>query len=92
MGEIAKKITVYGRVQGVGFRQFTALTAEKLNIHGTVKNLSNGAVECYAKGTQDNIEKFINHLRKGPPLAKVTQIEIEDTSPLYLTHGFKIIY
>ncbi len=89
---IAKKIKVYGRVQGVGFRQFTQHIAEKLNIQGTVKNLSDDSVECYAKGQKEDIEKFIQQIRKGPPLAKVTNIEIEDTRPEFIPNSFKIIY
>lgn len=37
-------ITVYGLVQGVGFRPFIARTCEKLNIDGYVRNIG-GLVE-----------------------------------------------
>ncbi|MFN3246837.1 MAG: acylphosphatase [Leptonema sp. (in: bacteria)] len=92
MEVVGKKIKVHGRVQGVGFRQFTVYTAQEYNIQGTVKNLFDGSVECYAKGTKENMEKFIQKLRKGPPSAKVTNIEIEDISPTLIPNGFKIIY
>ncbi len=92
MEVVGKKIRVHGRVQGVGFRQFTVYTAQQYNIQGTVKNLFDGSVECYAKGAREDMEKFIQSLRKGPPLAKVTNIEIEDISPTLIPNGFKIIY
>jgi acylphosphatase len=92
MAEIGKKIKIFGRVQGVGFRQFTVYTAQQLNIQGTVRNLSDGSVECYAKGSKENIENFLQQLHKGPPLAKVIKVEVEDVSPTLIPSGFKIIY
>ena len=41
-----KHIKVYGRVQGVGFRFFTAQLAKKYNIVGSVENV-NDYVEVY---------------------------------------------
>ncbi|GIX40921.1 MAG: acylphosphatase [Leptospiraceae bacterium] len=92
MDIVGKKIKVYGRVQGVGFRQYTVYMAEQYNIQGTVRNVSDGTVECFAKGSKENMEKFIQALRKGPPLAKVIDTKIEDISPTLIPSGFKIIY
>ncbi len=42
------KIKVIGKVQGVAFRYYTKIQADKLNIKGTVQNLSDGSVLIYA--------------------------------------------
>src|SRR5260370_42603845 len=43
--KIAKRYFVSGMVQGVGFRYFTQAAAERLRIHGIVRNLRASAVE-----------------------------------------------
>ncbi len=88
----AKKILIQGRVQGVGFRQFTVQIAHKYNIEGTVKNLPDGSVECIARGKEEDLNHFINSLKKGPPLSKVLDLKIEEISPKFVPSGFKIIY
>ena len=45
-----KHFTVSGRVQGVGFRNWAQKTAQKMNISGWVRNLSDGRVEIKALG------------------------------------------
>lgn len=43
------QVTVYGRVQGVGFRQSTVARASTLRLTGWVANLHNGAVKVVAE-------------------------------------------
>lgn len=71
------KITVTGRVQGVGFRQFTADAARSLGIHGQVRNMPDGSVECYARAEDDQMKKFIQKLKKGPALSRVDSVNPE---------------
>lgn len=40
----AKSIVVTGRVQGVGFRYFTKILADRLGVTGVVWNASDGSV------------------------------------------------
>lgn len=86
------KITVSGHVQGVGFRYFTQMKAIQYGISGWVKNSSNGTVEIVATGDQDQMDLFIDDLKKGNPFSNVSQMnfeELTDTEPLY---SFKIRY
>ncbi len=62
---------VTGRVQGVGFRYFTHEKARSCGITGYVKNLSNGDVEVYAEGEQQDIAGFFTQIKKGPALGRV---------------------
>jgi len=72
---------VKGRVQGVAFRHYTVIEAEKFDIRGTVKNLVNGDVEVYAQGEDAAMERFEAFLRRGPYMAHVDEMireEVDD--------------
>lgn len=85
---------VKGIVQGVFFRYHTARTANNFLIRGTVKNLPTGDVEVYARGDEENIEKFEAFLHSGPPSAKVEQVIKEQLkgNDKHGYTGFEIIY
>ncbi len=80
---------VRGRVQGVWFRRYTQNVANELGISGWVRNLEDGSVEVEASVPDELFESFIAALRKGPPLARVDDIEIEDISRSY-SGGFEV--
>ncbi|QKQ99339.1 acylphosphatase [Metallosphaera tengchongensis] len=65
---------VEGEVQGVGFRRYVQIHAARLGLKGYAKNLPDGTVEVVAEGYQESLEKLLNHLWKGPPLALVTKV------------------
>lgn len=83
------KIRVSGRVQGVYFRASAKEKARSLNISGYVMNEPDGSVYIEAEGGQQDIEKFLEWCRKGPPHAKVSQCEIQE-GPLKNFSGFVI--
>ena len=68
---------VSGRVQGVFFRAHTKHVAQSLNLTGWVRNLPDGRVEVVAEGEEKSINKLIEFLKRGPPLARVDKLEIE---------------
>jgi acylphosphatase len=74
----AVKVIIYGKVQGVGFRNFVFLHAKKLNIRGYVKNNPDGTVEAVFEGEEDNINKMIELCKRGPERARVDKIDIKD--------------
>ena len=73
---IAKRYLISGRVQGVGFRFFTQVVAERELIDGWVSNTSDGRVEVEAEGEAQAMMEFEDAIRKGPLGARVDQIEI----------------
>ncbi|WP_152633207.1 carbamoyltransferase HypF [Aliarcobacter butzleri] len=88
---INKKISIFGIVQGVGFRPFIYNLAIKYDIKGWVKNDENG-VEIEAYSTQENIENFINEIKSNPPvLAKITNIKIGKNNQIKEYKNFEII-
>lgn len=87
----ARHLTVSGKVQGVGFRYFAQMTAADHNIAGWTKNLENGSVAIHAEGNPDQINSFIETLKKGNHFAKVHQIQEEPASIETFT-SFRIKY
>ncbi len=86
------RIIVKGRVQGVGYRFFTRRTALELGIKGYVRNLPDGIVEVVAEGSPEALDKFIEKLREGPPLAIVEDMDIEEVAPDEEFDDFEIRY
>jgi acylphosphatase len=77
MIEIAERIVIAGRVQGVGFRAWACLEAARRNIRGWVRNRRDGSVEALLIAPHDRIEGMIEACRRGPSLARVTNVTRE---------------
>lgn len=65
---------VSGRVQGVGFRYFTARKARKAGIIGGVRNCYDGTVEIVAQGTSTQLDDLEKAVCSGPANASVVNI------------------
>jgi acylphosphatase len=76
MTEIRVKIKIFGRVQGVFFRQSTLEQAIKYNLYGYVRNILDGSVEAEFEGEKNNVNKILEWCKKGPSTASVKGIEI----------------
>ncbi|MEO0353091.1 MAG: acylphosphatase [Cyanobacteria bacterium P01_A01_bin.15] len=72
------KITVHGRVQGVGFRYHTRKKAQALNLTGYVVNKPDRTVEIVADGSDDRLAALVAWSKLGPEQAIVRQVEVED--------------
>lgn len=75
---VHKKITVFGRVQGVAFRKYTLQMAQKIQIAGFVQNQDNGSVYIEAEGTIEQLDQFIIWCHQGSPFSKVDKVEIRE--------------
>jgi acylphosphatase len=84
------RAVVRGDVQGVGFRAATAHQARRANVAGWVRNLLDGSVEVEVEGTPEAVDNLITWLRRGPSLARVTAVEIDDSLPPAGLEGFSI--
>jgi len=70
--------TVYGLVQGVGFRQFVVREARARGLRGWVRNGPHGdAVEVLARGDRARLEELLALIRRGPRGAVVRRVECE---------------
>jgi len=73
---------VSGRVQGVGFRQFTAEKAQRLNLSGWVRNLPDGNVEAEAQASAEALDAFEKFLRQGPSYGRVDRLLVDELPDL----------
>ena len=78
MGELCRKALIEGRVQGVWYRGSTQKQALKLGISGWAKNLPDGRVEVLMCGAEEALDQLQIWLHKGPPMAKVTRVQVMD--------------
>ncbi len=67
-----------GRVQGVGFRFFVSMNAEKCHLTGWVKNMYDGSVTAEVQGTRVEIERFLKLIETGNHFVRVDEIEKEE--------------
>jgi acylphosphatase len=87
---IARRYLITGRVQGVGFRYFTQTAAVREGLNGWARNRADGAVEVFAEGEVEAVDRFEHHVRQGPPGARVSDVDVEDTVPTFRETGFTI--
>jgi acylphosphatase len=83
---ILAHVEVTGRVQGVGFREFTRTIAQRLGIAGWVRNRDDGAVELAASGNPSQIETLLAAVRRGPAggdvqLVRALPVDEQDVMP-----------
>ena len=73
---------VHGRVQGVGYRQWTMKQARNLGIAGWVANKNDGTVELIAQGEEGSVNELLALLKQGPTFANVTDVFSSDETPV----------
>ena len=75
-GIIRKRMKIYGRVQGVGFRYRAEQAAGLLGVTGWVRNAEDGTVEMEAQGSEAAINKMMTFINGGT-YVRIDRIETE---------------
>jgi len=88
---VLAEILVSGRVQGVCYRAFAQEEAEGLGLCGWVRNLPDGRVQAEVEGPRAQVEQLLDRLRKGPPRAQVTDLQVTWRPPIGHTQRFTIV-
>jgi acylphosphatase len=70
------EVIVTGRVQGVGYREFTRRAAERHGVAGFVRNRADGTVEARLIGAAPAVEATLADMRRGPSPARVRELRI----------------
>ena len=76
MTRAAARLTIGGRVQGVGYRWWAVETARRLGLAGWVRNRTDGSVETLAIGEAAAIQRFVAACRQGPAHAAVSSVAV----------------
>ena len=77
----AVRVTVTGRVQGVGFRYGTLQEARQRGLSVWVRNLVDGSVEVVVQGPAAAVDHLVDWLAAGPRFASVTNLEVVAVEP-----------
>ena len=95
---IQAHLFIKGEVIGVGFRAWTKIQAKQQRINGWVRNVydkpevfgNGGGVEVLVQGEQSKVDEMITLLEKGPPIARVDDVEVMWQEPKEIIEGFEI--
>ena len=71
----ARRVLIAGTVQGVGYRDWLVRVAREHQLSGWVRNRADGRVEAVLAGEEPAVEAVLLLVRRGPPLARVSEIE-----------------
>ena len=86
---VGRKLRLFGRVQGVFFRQWTVSQARALGVNGWVHNARDGSVEAHLAGDEAAVVQLIERMRQGPAQARVDDLTIENVEP-EAVEGFSV--
>lgn len=70
----AVRLTIEGKVQGVGYRAWVARQAKDASLCGWVRNRRDGKVEALIIGKAEVLSAFVKSCWQGPPAARVDRI------------------
>jgi acylphosphatase len=79
---IRRRVVVSGQVQGVFFRDTCRRQAHVYGVMGWVRNCPDGTVEAVFEGEPNAVEAMIEWVRRGPPAAEVSRVEVTEEEPV----------
>jgi acylphosphatase len=87
------RLSISGRVQGVGFRAFVADEAERRGLTGWVRNRADRSLEAVIAGEDRIVEEMVGTCRRGPYGSRVEKLasEAAGESDLGGQSGFQIL-
>ena len=81
MSDAICRVTIRGRVQGVGYRAWVERSARVHGLEGWVRNRRDGSVEALFAGPASAVADMIASCRRGPSSARVDAVEEETSGP-----------
>jgi acylphosphatase len=78
---MTRHVLIFGRVQGVGFRDWLVAQARRRGVHGWVRNRGDGTVEALLHGDDDAVSDLLRLCRDGPPHAAVKDVAAHPSDP-----------
>ena len=74
--EKSVRLSIAGKVQGVGYRFWAMRAAASLGLRGWVRNRSDGSVEALVTGPPEAVAAMVEASREGPYGARVTDVTV----------------
>ena len=88
---LTRHLRITGRVQGVGFRDWTRREAVTLGLTGWVRNESDGSVRALLAGPENAVAAMIERLWNGPAFASVSDVRTDAADIAGIPAGFNIV-
>lgn len=85
------RVRITGRVQGVGFREWTREEASGLGLSGWVRNEADGSVSALLAGPDEDVATMLDRLWTGPRFAAVSAVESEVAAITGVEADFRIV-
>ncbi len=79
-----RHLSIRGRVQGVGFRNYIAYKAQQLGVCGWVRNRVDGSVEAVVHGPAAAVDAIIECAQRGPRAAQVIAVTVSNDEGAYI--------
>jgi acylphosphatase len=89
---VQARVRVGGRVQGVYFRYSVQDEARRRGVAGWVRNTRDGRVEAVFEGKREAVGALVAFCHRGPPAARVEQVEVTWEEPEGAFRGFSVRY
>lgn len=86
----AMLVRIHGRVQGVSFRVWTRMQAERLGLTGWVRNEDDGTVTALVAGPAAAVSAMLKQFWQGPPGASVSRVSSEHVDVGEAPDSFRI--
>jgi acylphosphatase len=80
MSDAIRRVTIRGRVQGVGYRAWVEHEVIARGLEGWVRNRADGSVEALFAGPPDDVADMMALCRRGPFSAQVDAVQEEPAS------------
>lgn len=77
---VVTHVSIRGRVQGVGYRAWTADEGRRRGLEGWVRNRRDGSVEAVLSGAEDVVADMLAACRRGPSSARVDAVDASPAS------------
>jgi acylphosphatase len=74
--KIRAHVLVFGKVQGVYFRQNTRVVASRHGVSGWIRNMKDGRVEIVLEGNEKDVGLVVEWCFTGPPNARVYDVDV----------------
>lgn len=84
------KMNIVGDVQGVFFRHFAKVEADKSGLMGWCRNESDGSVFIIVEGEDKAVDKFIRWAKSGTELSTVENVDLKEEKYTGLEKEFEI--
>lgn len=82
LGVISATLSIHGKVQGVGYRNWVSGYAEQCGVTAAPTNMDDGTVSCELKGQRWRVEFVTLACHRGPSAAVVEKIDVQSVRRL----------